>query len=496
MTPPTPSSGRPRRGLGQRLAGLLPPPRDQALIRLARAARDLTLGRSVPPPARTDGQTRRLQRAAALIDRGNPTGALAQLEPVLAARPTDAWALELRGLAQRTSRIRGRSSDRAGLADDAAAAIRNLGALGHSEPILLPYYPLSPGSPFQELFYSRAFEHGVAPLPLFNLEDVDELLPFAQSGAHVVLHLHWVNRVLHGVTAPEEARIRTDAFLARIDRFLDAGGRLVWTVHNVLPHGCLLPSEEAELRQQIIARATIVHILAARTAEAAAEYYAIPAGKILHVPLPSFRGAYEDIVSRNAARYALGLDPDDRVYTFIGTLKPYKGMTDLLDAWEVVAHDAAPRRLVVAGAPNGDPETRRFLDRAAANPRVSLHARTIPAADIQLFLHAADVVVLPYQRTLNSATLLLALTFGVPIVAPAVPWITEILTPEAATTFEPGSRDSLVAALRDADRLRRPEAREAARRLAAGEDPGVLSARFAEGLGAAVRSGTGANTAP
>ncbi len=482
------SSGQPQRGLGQRVAALLPPPRDQALIRLVRAARDLTLGRPTPPPARTDGQTRRLQRAAAAIERGDPAGALAQLEPVLAARPTDPWARELRGTALRTARIRGRSGDRADLLVDATAAIRSLSALGHAEPILLPYHPLSPGSPFQDLFYSRAFEHGVAPLPLFHLEDIEELLPLAQAGTHVVLHLHWLNRVLHSVTTPEEARVRTEAFLARIDRFLAGGGRLVWTVHNVLPHDCLLPGEEAELRRQIVARATIVHILAARTVEAAAEYYAIPAAKILHVPLPSFRGAYEDIVSRNAARYALGLDPDDRVYTFIGGLKPYKGMTDLLDAWEVVANDTVQRRLVVAGAPDGSSETSRFLERAAADPRVSLHARTIPAADIQLFLHAADVVVLPYQRTLNSATLLLALTFGVPIIAPAVPWIADIVTPETATTFEPGSRDSLVAALRDADRLRHPRAREAAHQIAAAEDPAVLSARFAEGVGAALRA--------
>ena len=395
-------------------------------------------------------------------------------------------------MAQRTTRIRGRSSARPSLAEDARAALQSLGTLGHREPILLPYYPLSPGSPFQELFYSRAFEHGVAPLPLFKLEDLDDLLPLAQEGTHVVLHLHWINRVLHGVTTPEEAGIRTAAFLARIDRFLAAGGRLVWTVHNVLPHGCLMPDEEAELRRQVIARATIVHVLAAGTAEAAAEYYTIPAAKILHVPLPSFRGAYEDFVSRNAARYALGLEPADRVYTFIGTLKPYKGLTDLVDAWQVVAHDAVPRRLVVAGAPNGDPETTRFLERAAASSGVSLHARMIPAADMQLFLHAADVVVLPYQRTLNSATLLLALTFGVPIIAPAVPGITELLAPAAAATFEPGSRDSLVAALRDVERLRRPEAREAARQLAAGADPAVVSAQFADGLGAAIRSESGA----
>lgn len=499
------------RSFGRRLAGILPPPRDEALVRFGRAARDLVLGRVAPAaspsrsPSRIEADLRRIERAAAMLERGDPGGALAQLEPVLVARPDDRRAIELRRTALHSGQIRGRSAERAALEEDVRAALRHLAGVEQRRPILLAYHPPSPGNPFQALLYSKAFEYGVVPLPLHRFEDLDALAPLRPlggdgegvgdgngDGVRVVLHLHWLNRVLHGATTAEEAGPRIATFLTGLDRFLASGGRLVWTVHNVLPHDCVLPAEEALLRREIVARATVVHFLAAETAEAVAANFVVPAGKVLHVPHPGFQGTYEDIVEGDAARFALGLDRDELVYALLGGLKPYKGLADLLDAWKLLPHDGPRRRLLVAGAPDRSPEAERFLERAAADPRISLHARTIPAADMQLFLRAADVVVLPYQRTLNSAVLLLALTFGVPVIAPATTGISGIVTPAMSRTFVSGDRDSLLTALLAADQLRNPVARAAARQIADAHDPAVLSERFMRGLVAALDAPVGA----
>jgi glycosyltransferase involved in cell wall biosynthesis len=277
--------------------------------------------------------------------------------------------------------------------------------------------------------------------------------------------------------------------VARLDRFIGAGGSLAWTVHNALPHDVRMPALESALQQAIVDRASIVHVLSANTPGAVADWFTIPADRVLHVPHPNYIGAYVDVISREAARWELGIPADDTVYALLGAIKPYKGLEQLIDAFDaVLERDPGRRRLLVAGGPDGDPATEAFLRRCVLHPFVTLHARKIPGDEMQVFLRAADIVVLPYLRSLNSGVLMLALSFGIPVVAPAVGGIAEVVTPEIGRTFVPGDRESFVAALIAADELRTPKAREAAVRAARRFDPARLSAEFSRGVVERLRS--------
>ncbi len=202
-------------------------------------------------------------------------------------------------------------------------------------------------------------------------------------------------------------------------------------------------------------------------------------------------------MTREQARWELGIRPDEIVYAHLGAIKPYKGSDRLLDAFDILCErDPGGRRLVVAGPPDKAGAADAFLDRCEIHPFVLLHAGTIPADDMQLFLRASDLVVLPYLRSLNSGVLILALTFGIPVVAPATGGIAEILTPEIGRTFDPEEDDSLLSALIDAEALCTPEAREAALRASHEYDPERLSASFARAVADRVRGASPAPPAP
>jgi glycosyltransferase involved in cell wall biosynthesis len=123
-----------------------------------------------------------------------------------------------------------------------------------------------------------------------------------------------------------------------------------------------------------------------------------------------------------------------------------------------------------------------MLQRAEAHPDVVVDARRIPADELSIPLRASDVIVLPYRASLNSGLLLLALTFGRPVIAAASPHVSETVGDDAAITFEAGDTAGLRAALADADRLLTAEARETALATARRFDPDELSRRFAAGL--------------
>jgi len=377
--------------------------------------------------------------------------------------------------------LRGPDRSRGELTDEAIAAIRSIEALGH-DPLLLGYHPIARLNPFQSLLYQRAWEAGVAPLPVVRDERIDELTELARLGFPTVLHLHWLNMIFGRASSPRDGRRARDSFLRRLDLFRAAGGRVAWTVHNILPHGTPLESDEADLRRAIVERSEVVHVMAERTVELVRPWFDIPAAKVLHVPHPAYTGAYPDVVTREEGRHQLRIASDETVFVVLGSIKPYKGLVELLDAWESLPADGRPRRLVIAGAPSGEPGVAESIARGARMTTVLVHPRQLEPHELQIFMRAADVAVLPYLRTLNSGVLMLALTFGLPVVVPLEGALTDLVDERFARTFDGDAPSSLADALLGADALLTAEARSAALAAAERHAPGPLSLRFAMGL--------------
>ena len=78
--------------------------------------------------------------------------------------------------------------------------------------------------------------------------------------------------------------------------------------------------------------------------------------------------------------------------------------------------------------------------------------------------------------------MMLALTFGLPVIVPTGGGLAEVAKPTFARTFDPGTPGALAAALRDAHALATPAAAAAAAAAAAEMDPTVLSHQFAISL--------------
>jgi beta-1,4-mannosyltransferase len=365
--------------------------------------------------------------------------------------------------------------------DEAIAALRALTASGR-EQLLVGYHPIARLNPFHSLLYQGSWRSGIAAVPMIRDDTIPELSELARLGFSAVLHLHWLNLVLADSRSAKEAAKDRVAFLARLDRHRDAGGRLAWTVHNILPHGTRYEDEEARLSADVAERCDVIHTMAAATPEIVAPWFRIPPEKILQVPHPSYIGAYEDWISREQARHELRLGPDEIVHVVLGAIRPYKGLRELLDAWDVIATDGTPRRLVIAGGPSDEAGVAELLDRAAAHPSVLLHAGTVARTDVQIYLRAADNAVLPYVRSLNSGALLLALTFGLSAVVPSGGGLADVVDERFARSFAIDDPAALVAALRDIERLDRASARSAALEVAERHAPAVVSERFAEGL--------------
>ncbi len=194
--------------------------------------------------------------------------------------------------------------------------------------------------------------------------------------------------------------------------------------------------------------------MAESTAELCSGYFDLPESKIRVLPHPSYIDVYPNLIDKETARHQLGLRHDDFVYLHIGKIRPYKGVDILLDAFGRLARQQPDAKLVLVGQPGRFERLGEIKQRARANRSVISNFNTIPDEDLQLYLNAADVVVLPYRNILNSGVLQLAYSFGRPVVAAAVGAISEEVDDTTGITFRwDEGEQALINALLDARSL-------------------------------------------
>ncbi len=328
------------------------------------------------------------------------------------------------------------------------------------------YSPWFLGNPYQQQLTMCMADHDIATM---GGQNHGEAIRYLKTASHVderVWHVHWLNVVLSGAKTREEAQQRVDSFTRSLDAMQKQGVRIVWTMHNVLPHESVFEDLEIKLREIICERAEMIHIMNPASAEAAAPYFALPAEKLVRVEHPGYQGYYPQRFSRAGARAMLGFAPQERVSLVLGAIKPYKGLLEVAGVFDDISR-AHPRKvnLLIAGGAGNDKGTRELLDLAALHPAIHVLPERIVPEDVYTLFAAADTAIIPYKASLNSGSLVLALSMGVPVIASSTAGSTHLLADGAGVVYD--THEQLAAELLDTrwQDAARPAAARIAHRL-------------------------------
>jgi glycosyltransferase involved in cell wall biosynthesis len=312
-------------------------------------------------------------------------------------------------------------------------------------------------NPYQDLLAAALPAAGVRTVP------TDSPMALVRTGAvdprQLVHHQHWTATILGPATSRREAERRCEDHLAELDELRRLGGRVLWTIHNALPHECSFPDVERRLQQGIADRADAIHVMCAETRDLVADVVRLPPDRTHVLPHGSYVDVYPNVVDPRQARLELGLEPDDVVLLSLGGIRPYRGIDVLLDAFAEAARDEPALRLVVAGRPGRHPSVPELQRRCEEHPRVLPYFEEVPDVDLQLFFNAADVAVFSHRAVLNSGGLLLAWSFGRPVIAPQTGCLTSQLADGGGIGYPPDRPGALADALRRAGTLATAAAR-------------------------------------
>jgi glycosyltransferase involved in cell wall biosynthesis len=231
-----------------------------------------------------------------------------------------------------------------------------------------------------------------------------------------VLHVQFAPLVNHGLPF--------EIWLFRLARRL--GIKIVYTVHNVLPQDT--GERYRRTYEHIYRRADrlICHDQAA-AARLVGEFAVAPEriSVIPHGPL--FHPAGE--ISPTTARRRLGFREGECVVLWQGILRPYKGVSFLLDAWRQVANHKPGARLAIVGVGDDDQvhAVKRQVSELGLRDQVRLELRFVSLDELTDYYSAADILVYPYSEITTSGALMTGIGYGKAIVASTLPAFERIL---------------------------------------------------------------------
>jgi len=214
--------------------------------------------------------------------------------------------------------------------------------------------------------------------------------------------------------------------------------KLVWTPHNIIPHDSKYLQIHRLCRRFFARNMKWIRLFSEISLEGAVTEFKCNPNKFKIIPEGSYVGYYANKINQIEARKTLNIKNDKLVLLYAGLIKPYKGITDLIK-WFNDSFSNEAILIITGKVMNKD-----YFEtiKALKNENIILVGCFIENDELQLYFNAADVVVLPFKKIENSGSVILAMGFKKPVIAPKMGVLTERLRNQTELLYEESMEES------------------------------------------------------
>jgi glycosyltransferase involved in cell wall biosynthesis len=188
---------------------------------------------------------------------------------------------------------------------------------------------------------------------------------------------------------------------------------VVYLIHNTLPH-------EAKPWDRWLARLALGQgsaFIVQNPSDKAKLAQVLPQAQPQLCKHPTYQPFQAAIIPQTEARQELGLPQQAHLLLFFGIVRPYKGLSYLLQALAQVGTTPRPLHLVIAGEFWDNVEKyEQQIDDLGLRSQVTIINRYIPNEQAHLLFCSADVLVAPYTGGSQSGVASLGLGYGLPMI--------------------------------------------------------------------------------
>ncbi len=224
------------------------------------------------------------------------------------------------------------------------------------------------------------------------------------------------------------------------------GLKVLYIAHNVVSHEA--PIWDKWLTRAVLSKSDGVIVHSEEELKRLKNLLPQTPAKI--APLPTFAPLNKESpsLSQDDARMQLGLTANKPVALFFGFVRPYKGLTILLEAIAQLKAKLDLHLLVVGEFWLPEQDIREIINRLKLSENVTIVNKYVPNEALGQYFAAAEVVVLPYLSATGSAVAQLAFGFNKPVIATTVGGLKEaIFDGETGLLIPPNDCAALAEAL-------------------------------------------------
>ena len=194
--------------------------------------------------------------------------------------------------------------------------------------------------------------------------------------------------------------------------------QLVWTAHNLISHKNQYPIIERLTKIFFVKNIKWVRVFSERSIDQFSSRYKINKDKFIVVPEGDYRSLYVNNSSKYESRIKLGLNHDDFILLNIGFIKPYKGLEELITLFK--KNRLTNHKLMIAGKPIEDDYFQKIKHLAKSDKNIEIIENFIEPNFLQFYFNSADLVVFPFKAIENSGSVIMAMGYSKPVLAPKI----------------------------------------------------------------------------
>lgn len=239
-----------------------------------------------------------------------------------------------------------------------------------------------------------------------------------------IFHLHWPEFFI--VKSPVKCFFRVMYFLILLLFLKMRNTKIVWTVHNLYPHSNVRPKLYLRMVK------FLSHFLSGIT------YFSLHSKVLVHqeftftksIPWVVIPHALYDYPNHPSSKKIDELQQNilckktAKLALFFGRIDHYKDIDGLIRSFRELP--AQNYQLAIVGPCSDDQLLESLNELTQGAQHIRVLQSFFPEADLASLFSMPDLVILPFKKILNSGSVMLALSFGKPVLVPAMGSIIEV----------------------------------------------------------------------
>lgn len=256
-----------------------------------------------------------------------------------------------------------------------------------------------------------------------------------------IVHFHWVS-FFYQHNNVFIMLIRTTIFLLFLLFLKSKKIKIIWTVHNLYPHKYKKKNLEKVIRSIIMLMCNKIIVAAFSIKNEVIREFSVNPQKIEVVPHGHYKGFYP--IKKENFREKYNISSDNFVLLFVGAIKKYKGIPELLNVYSRLNNKKI--NLIIAGKVYD--ELDGFLKKYKTRKNIIIDNRFIPDDELADLILSCDYVVLPYTSITTSGTAILAVSLRKKIICPKTPFMDEYFDDSTSVKYNRLDNNGLYNALK------------------------------------------------